>query len=46
MMILCGFKPYTKEEKAKAILFDGVSPDAFVTAFELNEKVYYKKVVA
>ena len=44
MMIWCGYIPYTKEEKAKAILFNGVDPDAFVPAFNIDGTQYYKRI--
>lgn len=44
MMMWCGYKPYTKEEKAKAILFEGISADAFVPVFVFDGKQYYKRI--
>ena len=42
--ILFTYKPYTKQEKAKAILFDGVSADSFVLANVFDGVEYYKKI--
>lgn len=42
--IWLNYTPYTKEEKAKEILFKGANPKNFVFAFTFDGKDYFKKI--
>ena len=42
--VICGRNIYSRQEKAREILFNKVSPKEFVLAFEFDGKEYYRKV--
>lgn len=42
--VLCGRDTYSQQEKARAILFGGVSADSFVPAFIFDGKKYFKRI--
>jgi hypothetical protein len=42
--IVCGKDIYTREEKAKEILFKNANIEDFVKAFEFDGKEYFKKI--
>jgi hypothetical protein len=42
--IICGKDIYTREDKAKAILFGKAKPKNFVKVFEFDGKEYFKKI--
>lgn len=42
--IWCNYTPYTKEEKAREILFKGANSADFVEAFVWDGVQYFKKI--
>lgn len=42
--VLCGRNTYSQQERARAILFGGVSADSFVPSFIFDGKMYYKRI--
>ena len=42
--IWCNYTPYTKEERARAILFEGASAEEFAPVFVWDGVQYFKKI--